>query len=432
MSLISKYIPNLKSGLSLSNLYKYNKLANFNYNNNNININYARYITSNTHIIEEVLKNKIIKNKNGLNKMETNNNTDSDSATAATAATTTSAAESLEKPKRISKKLLKLQSANQDNQNANSQFEKSSLVLIDKNRRSGLKHSKPTTPSMRFTVFTDRSMLFNGPPIKKLTKRICRSGGRNHHGKITVRHRGGGGVRKYRMVDFKRIILDTPGKVLRLEYDPFRRAHLALVSYPHDTVIPNERKLNLAKTSEGLLQYIIAPQNLSPGDTISSSRTQLVPIHPGNAMTLSNIPIGVWIYNIELIPGYGAKVCRSAGTTAQILEKIPASNHALVRFRSKEQRLISLDCLACIGAVSNPDAASANLGKAGRSRWLGRRPQTRGTAMNPVDHPHGGGHGKDHGGRYTSLTPWGKPTKGYRTRSKHKSNKLIAKRRFDK
>eukprot|EP00455_Lapot_gusevi_P011631 TRINITY_DN1538_c0_g1_i2.p1 TRINITY_DN1538_c0_g1~~TRINITY_DN1538_c0_g1_i2.p1 ORF type:complete len:336 (+),score=70.69 TRINITY_DN1538_c0_g1_i2:49-1056(+) len=274
----------------------------------------------------------------------------------------------------------------------------------------------PVTPGMRFCALTDRSMLWRGRPPASLTAgAIKKKGGRNCYGRITVRHRGGGHKRIYRIVDFKRKILDVPGTVQRLEYDPNRNAHLALISYP---------------SLDNKLQFIIAPQELKPGDSVICSKTQLLPIAPGNCMPLSMIPIGTEVHNVELKPGRGGQVCRAAGTSATILDKDPNQGYALLRFRSREYRRVTLNCMATLGIVSNPDAKHASLGKAGRSRWMGRRPHVRGTAMNPVDHPHGGGHGKDSGGRKTSLTPWGVPCKGKRTRSVRKQNKLIVKRRF--
>jgi large subunit ribosomal protein L2 len=270
-----------------------------------------------------------------------------------------------------------------------------------------LKQFNPVTPSLRGTVMVSRNGLWKGKPVKGLTEGKSSSGGRNNHGHTTVRFRGGGHKQTYRVIDFKRRKFDVLAKVERLEYDPNRTAFIALIKY-----------------QDGELAYIIAPQRLAVGDTVVSGLR--ADIKPGNAMTLAAIPVGTIIHNIEMKPGAGAKVARSAGTFAQLVGK--DSGYAQVKLMSGELRVVRAECMATIGAVSNPDNSNIHIGKAGRSRWLGRRPHNRGVVMNPVDHPHGGGEGRTSGGRHP-VTPWGKPTKGYKTRVNKRTDKLIIRRR---
>ena len=273
-----------------------------------------------------------------------------------------------------------------------------------------LKHFKPTTPSQRELVLVDRSALWKGKPVKTLTEGLSKSGGRNNKGRVTMWSRGGGHKRRYRLIDFKRRKFDVPAKVERLEYDPNRSAFIALIRY-----------------QDGELSYIVAPQRLRVGDSvISAERADIV---PGNAMPMQNIPVGTIIHNIEMKPGKGAQIARAAGAYAQLVGK--DAGYALLRLGSGERRMVRAECMATIGAVSNPDHQNINLGKAGRKRWLGRRPVVRGVAMNPVDHPHGGGEGRTSGGRHP-VTPWGKPTKGKRTRSNKSTDRLILRRRRKK
>ena len=270
-----------------------------------------------------------------------------------------------------------------------------------------LKKYKPTTPGQRGLVQVDRSSLHSGKPLKKLTEGLTKSGGRNNAGRITARRRGGGHKRTYRMIDFKRNKFDMVATVERLEYDPNRTAFIALVNY-----------------EDGEQAYIIAPQRLAAGDKVIAGES--VDVKPGNAMPLKSIPIGTIIHNIELKPGKGGQIARSAGAFAQLVGR--DTGYAIVRLQSGEQRLILATCMATIGAVSNPDQSNIKLAKAGRNRWLGKRPSVRGVAMNPVDHPHGGGEGKTSGGRHP-VTPWGKPTKGRRTRSNKATDKYILRSR---
>ena len=275
-----------------------------------------------------------------------------------------------------------------------------------------LKKFKPNTPSTRQLVLVDRKELWSGKPHKELTEGLPKTGGRNCHGRITTRHKGGRHKRRYRMVDFKRHKIDMPAIVERIEYDPNRTAFIALIKY-----------------EDGEYSYIIAPQRLNVGDTVISS-SGTVDVKPGNSMLLANIPVGTIIHNIELKAKKGAQIVRSAGTYAQYVGR--DTGVAIIRLSSGEVRMIPLTCRAVIGAVSNPDQKNTNLGKAGRSRWLGRRPTVRGVAMNPVDHPHGGGEGKTSGGRHP-VSPWGKHTKGMKTRNRKKaSNKFIVTRRKKK
>ena len=270
-----------------------------------------------------------------------------------------------------------------------------------------LRHYNPTTPGRRNLVLVDRSALHKGSPVKTLTAGLSKKGGRNNAGRITARRRGGGHKRSYRIVDFKRRKFDVPARVERLEYDPNRSAFIALIRY-----------------EDGELSYILAPQRVQPGDSVISGNR--VDIKPGNAMPLNNMPVGTVVHNVEMKPGKGGQIARSAGTYVQFVGR--DQGHAILRLGSGEQRLVRGECMATVGAVSNPDNANIKLGKAGRKRWVGKRPSVRGVAMNPVDHPHGGGEGRTSGGRHP-VTPWGKPTKGKRTRRKKPSDRLIIRRR---
>jgi large subunit ribosomal protein L2 len=270
-----------------------------------------------------------------------------------------------------------------------------------------LKHFKPTTPGQRQLVLIDRADLYKGKPVKKLVEGKNKKGGRNNKGRITAAHRGGGHKQAYRYIDFKRRKFDMAANVERLEYDPNRSAFIALIQY-----------------EDGEQAYILAPQRLNVGDTVVAG--EQVDIKPGNAMPLKNIPIGTIVHNVEMRPGKGGQIGRSAGAYVQLVGK--DSGYAQLKLRSGELRLVPATCMASIGAVSNPDHQNEVMGKAGRSRWKGKRPTVRGVAMNPIDHPHGGGEGKTSGGRHP-VTPWGKPTKGYKTRSKKKSNKMIIRSR---
>jgi large subunit ribosomal protein L2 len=273
-----------------------------------------------------------------------------------------------------------------------------------------LKTFKPVTPGLRQLVIVDRDDLWKGKPHKALTEGLSGTGGRNNLGRVTARFMGGGHKRTYRIVDFKRRRTDVPATVERLEYDPNRTAFIALIRY-----------------EDGELAYILAPQRLNVGDTVVSGVS--VDVKPGNAMPIGNIPVGTIVHNIELKPGKGGQVARSAGSYAQIVGR--DQGYVIVRLGSGEQRLILAACLASIGAVSNPDHMNTSLGKAGRARWLGRRPHNRGVTMNPVDHPHGGGEGRTSGGRHP-VTPWGKPTKGKKTRTNKSTNKFIVRSRHAK
>jgi len=273
-----------------------------------------------------------------------------------------------------------------------------------------LKSFKPTTPGQRQLVIIDRSELWKGPPVKELTEGKREQGGRNNAGRITVRHRGGGHKRRFRIVDFKRTKRDMPAEVVRLEYDPNRSGFIALVKY-----------------EDGELSYILAPQRLKAGDKIVAG--ERVDVKPGNAMPMRNIPVGTIIHNVELKAGKGGQLARSAGTYVQLVGR--DAGYALLRLSSGEVRRVRGECLATIGAVSNPDEQNIVIGKAGRSRWLGKRPTVRGVAMNPIDHPHGGGEGRTSGGRHP-VTPWGKGTKGTKTRHNKATDRYILRRRRDK
>jgi large subunit ribosomal protein L2 len=270
-----------------------------------------------------------------------------------------------------------------------------------------LKSFNPVTPSLRGTVLVSRAGLWKGKPVKGLTEGKSHSGGRNNHGHTTTRFRGGGHKQSYRLVDFKRRKFDVPATVQRLEYDPNRTAFIALIKY-----------------QDGELSYILAPQRIKEGDVVVAGLK--VDIKPGNAMPLAAIPVGTIVHNIEMKQGAGGKIARSAGTYAQLVGK--DSGYAQVKLGSGELRIVRAECMATIGAVSNPDKMNEHIGKAGRSRWLGRRPHNRGVVMNPVDHPHGGGEGRTSGGRHP-VTPWGKPTKGYKTRVNKRTDSLIIRRR---
>ena len=273
-----------------------------------------------------------------------------------------------------------------------------------------LKTYNPTSPSRRALVQVDRSELYKGKPEKALTEGLKRKGGRNNMGRITTRHQGGGHKKSYRIVDFKRRKWDIPATVENLQYDPNRTAFIALLKY-----------------KDGEKAYILAPQRLAAGDTVIAGAS--VDVKPGNAMSLRAMPVGTIIHAIEMKPGKGAQIARSAGTYAQLVGR--DGGYAQVRLKSGELRMIHQECIATVGAVSNPDHMNINLGKAGRKRWLGVRPTVRGVAMNPVDHPHGGGEGRTSGGRHP-VTPWGKPTKGRRTRSNKATDKFIIRSRHAK
>ena len=270
-----------------------------------------------------------------------------------------------------------------------------------------LKKFKPTTPSRRQLVLVDRSELWKGRPEKTLTEGLSEKAGRNNTGRIMVRRRGGGVKKLYRRVDFKRRKHDIEAKVERIEYDPNRTAYIALIKY-----------------LDGDLSYILAPQRLSVGDKVISG--EKVDVKPGNAMPLKSIPVGTIIHNIELKPGKGGQIARSAGAYAQLVGR--DAGMAQVRLQSGEVRLIPGAAMATVGAVSNADHMNQNFGKAGRNRHKGKRPSVRGVVMNPVDHPHGGGEGRTSGGRHP-VTPWGKPTKGARTRKNKQTDKLILRSR---
>ena len=273
----------------------------------------------------------------------------------------------------------------------------------------GVRFIKPTTPGNRFSSRSDFEHITTNQPEKKLTTALRKSGGRNNKGRITVRHRGGGHRRRYRIIDFKRDKMDISAKVATIEYDPNRSANIALLHYV-----------------DGEKRYILAPFGLKVGDQLISSSSAELRI--GNALCLKNIPTGLIVHNIEMYPGKGAQLVRSAGTGAQIMAH-DDDGFTSIKLPSGEVRLINSTCFAVVGEVGNKSHEQIVSGKAGRTRWLGRRPKVRGVAMNPVDHPMGGGEGKSSGGRHP-CTPWGKPTKGYKTRKKNKkSNDLIIKRR---
>ena len=270
-----------------------------------------------------------------------------------------------------------------------------------------LKSFKPVTPSLRQLVIVDRSELWKGKPVKALTEGLRKTGGRNSHGHVTTWQRGGGHKRRYRMIDFRRRKFDVPATVERLEYDPNRTAFIALIRY-----------------KDGELSYILAPQRLKAGDVVVSGNK--VDVKPGNAMPLKNIPVGTIVHNVEMKIGKGGQLARAAGTYVQLVGR--DQGMSLLRLSSGEVRMVPAECMASIGAVSNPDEQNIVIGKAGRSRWLGRRPHVRGVAMNPIDHPHGGGEGRTSGGRHP-VTPWGISTKGKKTRKNKRTNRWIVRRR---
>ena len=270
-----------------------------------------------------------------------------------------------------------------------------------------LQNYNPTSPGRRTLVSVSREGLWKGRPEKTLTEGLSSKGGRNNNGRITTRRRGGGHKKRYRKVDFKRSRWDISATVERLEYDPNRSAFIALIKY-----------------EDGELAYIIAPQRLMPGDKVIAG--EKADVKPGNAMPMTNIPVGTIIHNVEMKVGAGGQIARSAGTSVQLVAK--DQGYAQLRMASGEIRIVRAECMATIGAVSNQDKANIKLGKAGRKRWLGKRPSVRGVAMNPVDHPHGGGEGRTSGGRHP-VTPWGVSTKGKRTRNNKRTNKLIIRRR---
>ncbi|ACB80288.1 MULTISPECIES: 50S ribosomal protein L2 [Methylorubrum] len=274
-----------------------------------------------------------------------------------------------------------------------------------------LKTFKPVTPSLRQLVLVDRRELYKGKPVKALTEGKSSSGGRNNLGRITVRFRGGGHKRVLRNVDFKRREnLNVPATVERIEYDPNRTAFIALITFP-----------------DGKQSYILAPQRLSPGDKVVAGES--VDVKPGNAGPIGSMPVGTIVHNVELKIGKGGAIARSAGNYAQIVGR--DQGYVTLRLNSGEQRLVHGQCFASVGAVSNPDHMNISLGKAGRNRWLGKRPHNRGVAMNPVDHPHGGGEGRTSGGR-NPVTPWGVPTKGKKTRSNKRTDTFILSSRHNR
>jgi large subunit ribosomal protein L2 len=276
-------------------------------------------------------------------------------------------------------------------------------------KKMAIKYYKPTSPSRRQMTVTDYSVLSKVEPEKSLLAPLKKTSGRNSYGRITVRHKGGGSRRKYRIIDFKRDKQGINATVMTLEYDPNRSAFIALLKY-----------------EDGEKRYIIAPHGLSVGDTVRAGAD--ADIKPGNALKLQDIPVGTFIHNVELYPGKGAQLVRSAGNMAQLMGKEGA--YALIRLPSTEMRRVSVLCMATIGQVSNIDHENVNIGKAGRTRHMGIRPTVRGSVMNPCDHPHGGGEGKSPIGRPGPVTPWGKPALGYKTRKTHnRSDKFIVKRR---
>ena len=273
-----------------------------------------------------------------------------------------------------------------------------------------LKSYKPTTPGQRDLVLVDRSELWSGRPEKSLSFGLNKKGGRNNSGRITMRRKGGGAKRLYRLIDFKRNKLDIKGTVERIEYDPNRTAFIALVKY-----------------EDGEKSYILAPQRIKVSDTIISSSSS--DIKPGNAMPFTGMPIGTIVHNVELKRGKGGQIARAAGSYAQFVGR--DGNYAQLRLSSGEMRLVRQECMATVGAVSNPDNSDQNFGKAGRNRNKGIRPSVRGVVMNPIDHPHGGGEGRTSGGRHP-VTPWGKPTKGARTRTNKSTDKYILRSRHNR
>jgi len=275
----------------------------------------------------------------------------------------------------------------------------------------GIKRFRPVTSTLRHTAIADFAEITKGKPEKNLLRPLKSSGGRNVYGRITMRYRGGGHKRMYRLIDFKRDRIDQECTVLAIEYDPNRTARIALIQYP-----------------DKVKSYILAPLDLKPGDKVISTIDKDVEIKPGNCMPLRRIPLGTALHNIELKPGQGGKIARSAGTSIQLVAK--EGDYAFIRMPSSEVRKILIDCRSSIGQIGNVEHETRSIGKAGRLRWLGRRPKVRGVAMNPVDHPHGGGEGKAPQGNPHPVTPWGRPTKGYKTRKKQKySDQYIIRRR---
>ncbi len=273
-----------------------------------------------------------------------------------------------------------------------------------------LKNYNPTSPGRRGLILVDRSSLYKGRPVKALTEGLRKTGGRNNMGHATARGIAGGHKQLYRVIDFKRRIWDKPATVERLEYDPNRSAFIALIAY-----------------ADGTQTYIIAPQRLAVGDSVVAGKK--VDVKPGNAMEIGAMPVGTIVHNVELKPGKGGQLARAAGTFVQVVGR--DRGMVIIRLNSGEQRYVRSECMATVGAVSNPDNSNTNLGKAGRNRWLGYRPLTRGVAKNPVDHPHGGGEGRTSGGRHP-VTPWGKPTKGMKTRSNKATDGMIIRSRHAK
>lgn len=270
-----------------------------------------------------------------------------------------------------------------------------------------IKKAKPSSAGRRHLVQITNKDLHKGAPVAALVEKKSKSGGRNNHGRITSRHIGGGHKQHYRRIDFKRNKDGVPGKVERLEYDPNRSAHIALILY-----------------KDGERRYILAPRNVTAGTEVISG--EHAPIKPGNAMPLRSVPVGSTVHNIELKPGKGGQMARSAGTSAQLVAR--EGSYALIRLKSGEMRRVLADCRATLGQVSNSEHSLRQLGKAGATRWKGVRPTVRGVVMNPIDHPHGGGEGKTSGGRHP-VTPWGVPTKGYKTRKNKRTDKYIVRRR---
>ena len=273
-----------------------------------------------------------------------------------------------------------------------------------------LKSYNPTSPARRGLILVDRAGLHKGKPVKSLTEGLTKSGGRNNMGHATARGIGGGHKQKYRIIDFKRRTWDAPAKVERLEYDPNRSAFIALITY-----------------ADGKQAYILAPQRLAPGDNVVAGKK--VDVKPGNAMEIGQMPVGTIVHNVELKPGKGGQLARAAGTFIQVVGR--DRGMVIIRLNSGEQRYVRAECMATVGAVSNPDNSNQSLAKAGRTRWMGKRPLTRGVAKNPVDHPHGGGEGRTSGGRHP-VTPWGKPTKGAKTRKNKATDKMIIRSRHAK
>ena len=273
----------------------------------------------------------------------------------------------------------------------------------------GIKIFKPTSNGRRNMTGSDYSEITKSKPEKSLVEPIRKSGGRNNTGRITIRHRGGGNKTMYRIIDFKRNKYDVPGKVEAIEYDPNRNARIALIFY-----------------LDGEKRYIIAPDKINVGDVIVSAGEKEADIKPGNSMKIKFIPVGTFIHNVELKIGKGGQIARAAAAGVQVLGK--EGDHATVRMPSGEIRIVHLECRASVGTVGNQEISNIKIGKAGKQRWLGKRPHVRGVVMNPVDHPHGGGEGKTSGGRHP-VTPWGKPTKGYRTRNNKRTDKFRVRRR---